>query len=476
MYLPQKNRFLHRDILDLLEKETDFITMKEMVERLKYPSLHAVKNACHELQEVVGEVYAPENLELIISVRGGIRLKRLNTNLQKLTQVLNNQSLSFQLALQVFDKRIYPVAKFCEENFISRSTLFRHLKKTNDFFARYSASEIKITLSDSLKMTGAESSIRIIYYLLLKSNFDSLEDQTDWNEMIQLTKKILSFLDIPSTETQTQHLALWVYVCQKAINKCLHITENDSNFMNKSFFTFAEKPNFLDDWHQSDWEFFLLFLWALEYMPVNQAVIVENDTLYKTQLAVWFEAFEKEFFPVTRTKKEELVPTLRRQLQYVEMTKFKDGFEEVLEFPKPEMIQENYPTYYQHFLKFWESFTQKLSSEKPLAALRSPSFGNCLSLVELTYFMPSVSIYVITELTSLVNHFIQEKVKTYCSRFKISFVDDYQQADVIVSSVTFLDSIKPNQKLIMIRASLSENDLATIYQTVHKVINKKVTE
>lgn len=465
MFIPEKSSVLQRDILNLLDEEQDFISMKEITERLKYPSFHSVKDTCHILQEEITKLYLPTELELVISVRGGVRLRRENANLQKLMYHLNNQVISHHLTLRVLEERELRVEDFCKENFISKSTLFRHVKKANEMLHSYYSSDLKITFSDFIKIVGPESRLRIVFYFILKSSVTSIKDIENSERYIALSRQILEYLHISVIEMQVRHIAIWVYVCQVAIDKKHPVQKKETLLENAPAFEFVEKPDFLDSWHESDWYLFLLFLYGQEYLPMEHGVQLKESRLFKDKITHWFETFNKYFFNVTDTHKQLLTPILQRQLQYLQMTFFSEHLWNLIEAPKSQIIQENYPLFYQHFEDFWRDYSQ---DQGPIASFKQPCFYDCVKLAGLNYFMPTVKIFILTETTMTIDDFIKEKITVNCSRFKIKFVDNYQLADLIVTSVPFCDKLSESQEVLTIRTSLSNSDLDMIYQAVQK--------
>lgn len=473
MFISKKDRYLKRDIIDLLENETQAVTMKEIVERLGYPSLHAVKATIHLLEENIQQLYPAEKLNLAVSTRNGVRLQRRNTHLHKLNEQINSQFVSYHLIFQILAQREIFVDDYCEENYISRSTLARYVKKINTTLADFASKDIKITISNVLKITGQESSLRIFYFLLLKSTYEKLNFEEGWPEFLGLTEKIFTYLDLPFIQTQVEHIAIWVYVCQNAIDQHFCLSETDTFFDDIGYYRFVEKPDFLADWQTADWQLFLLFFYAMGYMPLDGTVELLDHSRFSATIESWFASFQKFFFPVTDEKRVEFTAIMQRQIQYSRMLKLKDNIGKAIETIQEEALIKRHPVYYHVFKAFWQDFVSYLPDQATAIGLRAPSFCNCIALVPLSHFMPRILIYVITEMTDMHNQAIKGLIRDYCANYNIAFVNDYRRADLIISSISFIDPLEEDQQQLTIRTSLPRNDLQVIYDIVQELTLQK---
>lgn len=468
-------RPLIRDILDLLDNEEEFISMEEITERLKYPSIHAVRKTCHKLKELINKNYTPDALDLIISTRGGVRLIRHNTGIHKLTTAVNQDTTNFPLSLQLFQERELLSEEYCANNFLSHSTLFRRVQTFNRFIQNYSTSELKFTLSDYIRVKGPESNIRIYYYFALKNTFPTLKDMTDAGPTLHLSKQILNYCGIAYNHTQLERTALWVYVCQDANKRGFILPDDDVALKNADAFYYIKKPSFLSSWQENEWQFFLLVNFSLDYFPLDKTIRVKETNLFQEEIEQWFTAFSSFFFPLSDSQKKENRLILQKQFLYHELTHFRANVDEIFEVPKAEALQNNYPFFYNRFQEFWESFTSEDPGKKfSNSNMKNFSLYNCVTIAGIDYFMPTVYIYLLTELTNETNSFIKTRIKNYCCHYNLKFVDDYQQADLIISSVIFYDAITEDQQILYIRSSLQKSDLKTISHTINDVIQKKL--
>lgn len=473
MFWPQNEKLLIKDIINLLDKQSGYLSMKEITEQLNYSTIHKVQLTCHFLKEQIAALYPPEDLELIINMRDGVCLKRENTNLNLLMENINNELITFQAVLEVLEKREFITLDYCEEHFISKSTLARYIQKANAAINYYGSKNVRITLSEVVKILGDESCLRLIYYFLLKSTYENLEEFEDWQECLQLTEKILNYLQVSFIQTQLEHVAIWTYVCQSAVKNHFIIKENDSFLTDKTNYQFAAQPDFLNEWSEDDWQLFFLFLYSTEYISIKDAVLLINHHLYENIVTTWFSAFEETYFSVSEKQKNKLTLIKKKQLQYLKMTEIQGTLADLVETPSNSSFLDSLPIYQQTFEKFWQTFRSKMPRKKFDLAFQMASFQNCITLTNLDYFKPQVLLYVINETTESLRFLSQEIIKMNCKKFNIVFVDDYRKADIIVSSISFIDPISENQELVIVRGSLQPSDINSIKDSVKKIHFRK---
>lgn len=181
---------------------------------------------------------------------------------------------------------------------------------------------------------------------------------------------------------------------------------------------------------------------------------ITDDTLFAATIDHWLQTFKVFYFEVDQEQKKRLILTLQRQLQYCCMTQLSNNISDLIEMPSEKMIADSYPIYHQNFQDFWQLFIEGAPLKKAVTGFKTLAFCDCISLTGLSYFMPTIVIFVITEATVLQNQLIQETIRSYCTNYKVEFTSNYKQADLLVSSITFIDPIVPHQKLLMIRTSL----------------------
>lgn len=226
MFIKSKGRFLVRDILNVLEEENGFLTMQQIAQRLEYPSIHSVKNTCHDLKKRIDELYSSDDIEFIISQRGGVRMKRNKVNLHLLTQAINESSVRYNTTLSLLINRELVTLDYCEKNFISKSTLVRKMRRTSRLLSHYG---LNISISDRIKLTGKESMVRIGEFIFLTLNYESLSAFLFYPQdenYLQQTNQVFHYLNLSLAENEIEYLAIWFFVNQYSIEEGYLLDEN----------------------------------------------------------------------------------------------------------------------------------------------------------------------------------------------------------------------------------------------------------
>lgn len=171
MYKNQGDRSLKQDILELLDDQDGYLSMQEIVNRLEYPTLNAVKTTCKMLQEEITQLYDPTQMELIISVRGGVKLRRDGVYFQALSENEFGNSVTFNMIVFLLLERIVVTSELADKLYVSQSTLLRKLKRHKLLTDNW---DIKITCSDTISLSGDEGLIRFLHFLLLIMSYKSI--------------------------------------------------------------------------------------------------------------------------------------------------------------------------------------------------------------------------------------------------------------------------------------------------------------
>ncbi|MCO7026737.1 helix-turn-helix domain-containing protein [Tetragenococcus halophilus] len=466
MFIKSKGRFLVRDILNVLEEENGFLTMQQIAQRLEYPSIHSVKNTCHDLKKRIDELYSSDDIEFIISQRGGVRMKRNKVNLHLLTQAINESSVRYNTTLSLLINRELVTLDYCEKNFISKSTLVRKMRRTSRLLSHYG---LNISISDRIKLTGKESMVRIGEFIFLTLNYESLSAFLFYPQdenYLQQTNQVFHYLNLSLAENEIEYLAIWFFVNQYSIEEGYLL---DENFELLNFFEdyeFIEKPHFLSDWSENNWKFFLLFLYTMDYISLEKAIAVKKNNPFAEEINQWIACFEEHYFVMDKNQKEITEKKLTKQLQYDAIIKPGMDVMPYLENLDVTYLQERFPIYFSHFEKFWKNFTDSnpIYAKRPSAKLSS--ILNCIYFVPLLTYMPEVSIFVCTNTSKAHQYLLKEKIHVHLRDRVIKFEEDIHLADIIVTTLNSLEVTSEKQTLVQIRPASPTKDLARIKAVV----------
>lgn len=395
-------------------------------------------------------------------------MKRKRVNFHLLIQAINEKSIRYNTTLSLLINRNLSTLDHCEENFISKSTLIRKMKKTVHLLSNYN---VYISISDRMKLTGNESMIRIGAFAFLSLNYEDLSMFLYYSQVkdyLLQTNQIFHYLNLSLNENEIEYLSIWVFVNQHAIEEgfLLNDVPELAGFFEN--YKFIDKPNFLIDWEENDWKFFLLCLYTLDYISLGKAVEIKKGNPFSKEIEQWIACFERHYFFMTKEQKRFIEKKLAKQLQCDSMTKLETDMMPFLENLDISYLEKRYPIYFSHFDKFWQSFleVEPIYANRP--SIKHASLLNCIYFVPLLTFMPEVSIFLCTNTSKAHRHLLKEKIDVHLKDRNIKFEENIHFADIIVTTINSLEAVSDQQTVIQVRPSLPKNDLNRIKATVKK--------
>lgn len=467
----QKKFRLKRRIIELLDNNNKFLSVRQISDLLPNESFTAINLACSELREEFEYLYKPDEIEFIVNPRKGIKLIRKGHNIQKLIEYMITESLSYKIICSVFSERQVNVLDFCQTNFISKSTLARQLKTINETLHNHG---MHIAFSNRMTLKGEEGTIRLFLQLFLFSIHSTI-NSIDWihetDEHVELTKQILYYLNIPAIENQIQHLAVFVFVISNGIQQNENISTEDVTLKYAEFYEFQPKPFFLESWTDTDWQFFLLYVYSSNISSLAFALKKVAARPFKNETTLWIEKFEEVFGSLSKQQKTELFDMLERQLQFDSMIFFDNFLLEIFEIIRLENLVEDFPDYLEYFERFWKSITESCDKFANSEYLQTMSFLNSMYLVKLIAFNPVVRIFVYSDISHLHKNFIEDRINYHLSKYNVDFVTTSKNADIIVSTGNFLNQLTKQQQIVEIRSSLPNIDLLSVERAVEFVFD-----
>lgn len=98
----QKNFLLKIKIIELLDNHPAYLSVRQITDLIPDATFNAVKLACSELREEFDMLYQPEQIELIVNPRKGMKLIRKGKNIHTLIEHVITESLTYKIICQVF--------------------------------------------------------------------------------------------------------------------------------------------------------------------------------------------------------------------------------------------------------------------------------------------------------------------------------------------------------------------------------------
>jgi hypothetical protein len=67
-------------------------------------------------------------------------------------------------------------------------------------------------------------------------------------------------------------------------------------------------------------------------------------------------------------------------------------------------------------------------------------------------------------------------LKNNLSNYSLSFVDDYREAELIISTIEFLEELTEQQKLLQVRINFPVLDMLLVEQSIREITTNLCTE
>lgn len=454
--------FLRLKIIELLNNQTDYITMRQIHRMLKDYGMSIIRNTCLELQLDIEALYSSEEMTLLITKRDGIRLIRNGVNTQRLTEAFFKRSSSYGVLCALFLQEEVTTADFCEEQFISKSSLSRRLKELNSLLNVYG---LHVSLSEYMSLRGPESRIRMFYHVyfhVVHKGVTHLPWISNTDPSFQLSQQLLTYLKLKNTQDTLSDIYSLVYIISERIKRKHYISVNDPAIHYFNFYEFMAKPNFLEEWCDYDWQLLLLSFYILD-VPNNAYFTKKKITsIFKKESQLWLNTFETHVSVLSDDSKKFIISALDRQLQLYSLFPMNYLLLEILELIQLDNFEQDFPEYLNCFNHFWHHLTNSSKLFRDSECLKLFSLLNCIAILDLIIFNPKIKIFVLSNVTQLHKLFIEKRINYHLNKYMVEFVSSEQEADLIISTLEFSKEAQPTQKVIQICASLSNSDLETI--------------
>lgn len=474
-----KSLWMIRDIIRILSEQETFISTSYLLELLGYSNLGQVKKLCAELQEYIQESFSENEFELITSTRNGIRLKtHAGRNAQNLMDFIGSKDLAFEIYKSVLFERVVSTEDFCQENFVSASTLQRKIIKINE---EVNKNSIHLSFSrQKFSIHGKESTLRSFAFIFLYVKHRQISN-VPWiknkDYYLDLSSKIADHLELSFRSTQLESFSLFLFIFETAIQQGHAFIFEKENLPYKKDLKFPTKPPFLL-WGEEEWQALLLMTYnsniANYNIPIDTSAFYSDD--FEELITEWINCFEQHFAPFDMKQRAFLSQNLLKQY----FSDYMFTVDEILmkTFPAVDfrLIEQTQPFYMHRFNNFWQSLSDKPASFK-ISNLKTQSFLLCEYFFPLRNSQPEVKLYVFTDLTALSLHRIQDTIQVYFSnKYKITIVSTLEEADVIVGNINFREeSLSEDQNFVMTRLQLAFRDFLNIDTAIKKNLLKRMS-
>lgn len=466
MFRISKEARLKKDILEYLDNQSDSLFFNEVLLAFPEISMSTLQKKCHELNEVIQTTYPDGSVQLIINKRTGIRLLRHSNNLEKVMENLITEELPYQLARRFIYTNSIDSDKLCEELNISFSQLRRKTNLINNSINRY---DLHMTVSHQIKIFGSELMRRANLIFALSTthrNFSTIPWIENPDRYIKQGQLILDYLNIAQNNSLTQSFALLTFVNECAINNNRQIIfRHDLHHLIDNT-NFPQKPDFLVNWEDNDWYFFILMIYSaassdykLDFSPDFYSVITSDSSITR-----WFSIFNQHFSALNPQQKTTVLDELIRGYVTDQLLNIDYMFWDVHLHETVNNINLYYPVFYKKFLHFWNDLANNLAS--PLSEyMRLRHLFIVQHVFPLETFIPTVQVYMDSNLMLVMEALVENRIKMFFrNSFDVQFIDNMKEADFILTTSNYYTYRKEDKnKIILFEPPLSDNDLTFMH-------------
>lgn len=468
--------WLKRDIINILDEKTGYISSTELTQLIGYASHSTIKKACKELQDDIRKTYSIDQVELYINKHHGMKLIRHTMNMQLLMEQIISTELVYDILQAILYNRRFSTIVFCQTYHISESQLRRKIKELNSYL---NAFNLHITVSNEIKITGEEYTIRTFHFIFLflcHKQFSKIFWITNKEMYLNTSKKIANYLGLEIWNNQLEILSISLFVNQNAIDKN-KLINSYKDPVTIDCIDVPERPDFMSNWPAADWKFMLVSLYSADFFNFNfkvdlrklQKIQPPNNTLR------WIELFEIHFIKLDETQKTFIYEKFLKQVISTSIFELDEILISFFHSIDIKALQKLYPLYIQKFEIFWEEFSAN-NNKFVTDHFKIESLLTCIYIAPFNLFFQKIKIFIFSDLTYLYTNYIKERIHTYfLNHYEIIFTNIFHDADIIIGTIDFLSgTLKKDQEFIMISVIISINDLRKIDNTIKKFLKNKL--
>ncbi len=465
MYGLDTNTQLKIKIVHLLDETNLPLTSLEIQKKLGFGSQVTILNCCHEIKEQMELIYSNGEAYLIISPNLGIQLFRRSSSLQYLYDDFYSSDLFYEIIEQLIQQRQFSTNEFCDKYGVSVSKLKRKIKEINKLVNHY---QMHISVSAKVTIKAEEAQLRMFSYAFLYGIHRQFS-RIDWIKnkkfIWELSRKILTYLAVSPSEQSLELLSIWLYVQLNAMEQESRLTFTLRQTLLLKTLSIPEKPAFLSEWHQTDWQLLIAFIQTSDifgYEEDFQPFPPELSGWFDQLTNDWFHLFERYFTPLDEEEKRLAVRLHRYEFISLNFFKIDENF-----FHQQELIlavQNEKPTYYHQFNALFDTYTQKYNYRVPENSFR---FQNqlliCLALCPFDKLRPRLAINLQSDLNYLLTNYLKQQViLNLKNSYFVTFVPQSKQADLVISTTPQKMKLNKKQKFLLVRVPFTEQDIKSL--------------
>lgn len=462
-----KDARLKKDILEYLDNQSNPVFFNEMLLAFPQISMSTLQKKCHELNAIIKLSYPENTVQLIINKRTGIKLIRQSDNLEAVMESLIVDALPYQLAKRFVYSTSIDSEKICQELGMSFSQLRRKVNHINSSINRY---DLHMTVSHQIKIFGSELMRRANLIFALSSahrDFSTIQWIENPERYTKQSELILDYLNITKNNGIIHNFKIITFINECSINSHRQIIFHSRLDHLVQNINFPNKPDFLFNWEDNDWYFFILMIYSsntsnynLEINPIFKNILAKDSSVIR-----WFSTFDKYFKELSSEQKDNVLTELIRGYITDELLNIDYIFSDIHSNKTINDIKEHYPVFYKNFSQFWDDILA--NSPTPVSNYMKFRYLLIFQLVfPLHECIPKIHLYLESSFMLPMKSIIKNRISLFFSgSFDIDFTDEKYTADFIIATSKNYNYKKDDRKkLILLEQYLSENDLSQMHE------------
>ncbi|MBC1522270.1 hypothetical protein HB912_11495 [Listeria aquatica] len=481
---------LEWSILNLLRKEDRWFSTEELAKNLNKTSsliLKAIASLRDNLEE-----FNSDQMTLHVSKGKGVYLEIKSSNIDIglfLIFLISNTS-TYKLFYSIVTENFVSAKKFAFENFLSETTVRRHIKKIKEAIQPY---ELKLNRSTAV-LSGREAQVRLFLNMVFWRLFSGKVwpfSNIDEHHLYFVTKRISADANIELSEVQARQLMYFLAISaiRRRNNHYISIEESWHELLesNDSFQLFKEqiKP-YTPITQQYPGEMAFLFFMTIIQSESTQTtpLLISNFRFNRSKNTKLYQATE-QFMEKFETK---IVPVPHSQKRSFLLAVFSEHlFASLFHNFSTSISGNEFSPYTHHRLpvlkqklhqlidELYNETKNPIFLEKKFLASR---YALLLSLITpLHVFEQRIKVRLETDLSYIANKSIIDQVKEYfTNNYNIAFIrnESSEQADLVLTNIP--SQIPKGPEVVSIHRLLAPRDFKLIRETLDRITEKKVQQ
>lgn len=474
---------LKRRILDQLDNQMTFISIETLAESIDGVSVNAVKKACEELKLFIKKQFKPTEATFLISRSKGVLYNRRTVNNRAVSTKLLNENIFYNIIRELFLKRSVSTTSICLKHHISESQLRREINKRSPFLHDCN---LHISVGSRITIKGPETAIRtsgFTYLFFIHRSILNVSWVTDPEYYIRLSKDIIRYLGVETTDNIIQIVSLICYVTQISVLDKRKLVLDEKHISYFKEFNLPKVPSFLPSWSQNDWEFMLLTLYAVNLFRFDIPIDISDfkQKITTQPLEDWMALYEKTFCPLTRDQITYVEDIYYKDMILFKVVQINPKIMIIINYVDIDRLKNQYPYFYNKTIKLWQEFiTLHKSKNNEYVFLQSLLLSLYFTPIE--KLLPHINVFLFTDYPVVISRFMQNRLTFYFARsYQLFFKTTIDEADIVIGTSDISTALRENGKLnglpfVIINRLISERDLYLVEKQLTSIVESKLYE